>query len=245
MVIPNDPSDASMKVDPATLDLLQNGEFVSCELTPLGSNYTFVSCIQLGDRTGRAIYKPRDGEVPLWDFPRGTLYKREVAAYLLSEILGWDFIPLTIIREGPYGVGSVQLYVDHDPSLNYHTLTDADADALRLIACYDLVANNTDRKANHVLVDANRKLWGIDQGLTFHADTKIRTCIWDFCGEPILQPQLDALASLFKQLPRPQARLQELLDLLLPEEVEALHQRLRWVLTEKVYPGLPGSRRRR
>ncbi|MFQ6026375.1 MAG: hypothetical protein ACE5Q6_02545 [Dehalococcoidia bacterium] len=234
-----------MSVDPATFELLQNREFVTCELTPFGSNYTFAACLRWEDRTCQAIYKPRDGEVPLWDFPRGTLYKRECAAYLLSEILGWDFIPLTIIRDGPYGIGSVQLYVDHDPSQNYYNLTEADADDLRLIASYDLVANNTDRKANHVLVDPRGKLWGIDQGLCFHADTKIRTCIWDFCGEPIPQTHLDSLVLLLDQLPRPQGRLQELLDLLLPEEIEALYQRVRWILSEKVYPGLPGRRRRR
>ena len=119
---------------------------------------------------------------------RGTLYKREYGAYLLSQVLGWNFIPLTIVRDGPYGIGSVQQYVDHDPRLNYYTLSDADAEELRMIACFDMVANNTDRKANHVLVDGDGKLWGIDQGLTFHSDTKIRTVIWDFGGEPIPKP---------------------------------------------------------
>ena len=226
-------------------DLLRNGEFVTCELTPLGSNYTFLASLHWGDRDGQAIYKPRDGEVPLWDFPRGTLYKREYGAYLLSQALGWDFIPPTIIRDGPYGIGSVQQYVDHDPRLNYYTLSEADADELRMIACFDLVANNTDRKANHVLVDGNGKLWGIDQGLTFHADTKIRTVIWDFGGEPIPDYYLDSLTQLAGQLNRPEGMLRELLELLLPEEVQALHQRVQWVLTERAYPGLPGRRRRR
>ena len=226
-------------------DLLRNGEFVTCELTPLGSNYTFLASLHWGDRDGQAIYKPRDGEVPLWDFPRGTLYKREYGAYLLSRALGWDFIPPTIIRDGPYGIGSVQQYVDHDPRLNYYTLSEADADELRMIACFDLVANNTDRKANHVLVDGNGKLWGIDQGLTFHADTKIRTVIWDFGGEPIPDYYLDSLTQLAGQLNRPEGTLRELLELLLPEEVQALHKRVQWVLTERAYPGLPGRRRRR
>ena len=102
--------------------------------------------------------------MPLWDFPKGTLYKREFGAYLLSQVLGWDFIPRTIVRDGPYGIGSVQEYVDHDPRLNYYTLGEGDAEDLRMICCFDLVSNNTDRKANHVLVDENGKLWGIDQG---------------------------------------------------------------------------------
>ena len=233
-----------MGLEQTGLDLLTNGEFLSCELTPMGSNYTFLASLQLDDRECQAIYKPRDGEVPLWDFPRGTLYKREYGAYLLSQVLGWNFIPLTIVRDGPYGIGSVQQYVDHDPRLNYYTLSDADAEELRMIACFDMVANNTDRKANHVLVDGDGKLWGIDQGLTFHSDTKIRTVIWDFGGEPIPDRYLDSLTKLARQLRRPSGLLKELLDLLLPEEAEALDKRIEWVLSERAYPGLPGRRRR-
>ena len=235
-----------MSVDQATLQFLTEAEFQACELTPAGSNYTFLAQLALGDTSGLAIYKPRDGEVPLWDFPRGTLYKREYAAYLLSEILGWDFIPLTIIRDGPHGIGSVQLFIEHDPRQNYYTLSEDDAcvNALKMIACYDLVANNTDRKAGHIIMDKTGKLWGIDQGLTFHADTKIRTVIWDFCGEPIPEQHLDALRRLGQQLSRPRGRLRELLDLLRPEEVAALQHRLEWVLEEQVYPGTPGRRRR-
>ncbi len=234
-----------MDLQRSSADPLSNGEFLSCELTPLGSNYTFLASLGLGDQYCQAIYKPRDGEIPLWDFPRGTLYKREYGAYLLSQALGWDFIPRTIVRDGPYGIGSVQQYVDHDPRLNYYTLSEADSEELRMIACFDLVANNTDRKANHVLVDGNGKLWGIDQGLTFHSDTKIRTVIWDFGGEPIPETYLDSLTKLAKQLSRPTGSLQELLGLLLPEEVQALGKRIRWVLGERSYPGLPGRRRRR
>jgi uncharacterized repeat protein (TIGR03843 family) len=224
---------------------MQHGEMISYELTPLGSNYTFLVQLRLGKRTALAIYKPRDGEAPLWDFPRGTLYKREYAAYLLSEILGWDFIPCTVIREGRHGVGSVQQYVEHDPRQNYYTLTSANDADLRMIACFDLVANNADRKAVHLLLDPRGKLWGIDHGITFHADTKIRTVIWDFCGESIPKPLLASLESLSQQLPNPQGRLLELLDLLLPQEVLAFQKRLSWVLKEGVYPGVPGMRSRR
>ncbi len=233
-----------MSFDRSTYDFLTRGEFLSCELTPAGSNYTFLSKIRYGDHTGLAIYKPRDGEVPLWDFPSGTLYKREYAAYLLSEILGWDFIPLTVIRDGPYGIGSVQQFIEHDPRENYYTLNEGNADALRCIACYDLVANNTDRKAGHIIMDHQGKLWGIDQGLTFHADTKIRTCIWDFCGEPIPQEHLSRLAGFANELAAPGERLRELLALLRPEEVTSLHHRLGWVLRERVYPGSRPRRRR-
>ena len=233
-----------MASDQSNGDLLRHGEFQTCELTLLGSNYTFIASLQLGGRECRAIYKPRDGEVPLWDFPRGTLYKREYGAYLLSQVLGWDFIPRTIVRDGPYGIGSVQEYVDHDPRLNYYTLGEGDAEDLRMICCFDLVSNNTDRKANHVLVDEKGKLWGIDQGLTFHSDTKIRTVIWDFGGEPIPEIYLDSLDELTGQFLDPAGTFRELLELLLPEEVIALQKRVQWVLSERAFPGLPGRRRR-
>ncbi|HLF05496.1 MAG TPA: SCO1664 family protein [Dehalococcoidia bacterium] len=245
-----------MGADQSDLNLLQQGEIVASQLTPDGSNYTFLVKLCLASRTGLAIYKPRDGEAPLWDFPRGTLYKREYAAYLLSRILGWCFIPPTVIRQGPHGIGSVQRFVEHDPRQNYYSLTPAQASALQMVACFDLVANNTDRKAGHLLLDSSGKLWGIDHGLTFHADTKIRTVVWDFKGQVIPQPLLASLTRLAAQLrspsveavnPRgegrsPQAEVQELLDLLPPEEVRALERRLAWVLSEGVYPGGPGQR---
>ena len=234
-----------MNDDPLVCEVIRKGEIVACELAPVGSNYTFLVQLQLGDQTILGIYKPRDGESPLWDFPRGTLYKREYAAYLLSQILGWDFIPFTIIREGPYGVGTVQRFVEHDPKQNYYALTDDTADQLKTIACFDLVANSTDRKPGHLILDADRKLWSIDHGLTFHADTKIRTVIWDFSGEPIPKKLLSDVRCLGDQLQSPEGRVDELLELLHPEEVTAFERRIDWVLTEGVYPGLPGHYRRR
>ena len=238
------------EAEPSDLDLLSRGEFLSWELTPHGSNYTFLAELELDGRNGHAIYKPRKGEIPLWDFPSGTLFKRECAAYLLSRILGWDFIPLTVIRDGPHGIGSAQLFVDHDPKENYYTISrdsldESDADQLRMMCCFDLVANNTDRKANHVLRGYDGKLWGIDQGLTFHADTKIRTVIWDFGEETIPDRLLEPLRRLCGQLLAPAGEVAELLTLLDAEEARALMQRLQWVLQEGVFPGIPGMRRRR
>ena len=235
---------------PSDLDLLRYGEIGSCDLTRRGSNYTYLAELTLGERYGLAIYKPKQGEWPLWDFPSGTLYKREYAAYLLSSILGWDFIPLTVIREGPGGIGSVQLYVDHDSRENYYTITretleECDADQLRTICCFDLVANNTDRKPEHVIRAVDGKLWGIDHGLTFHSDTKIRTAIWDFADEPIPERLLEPLRRLCGQLLAPSGEVEELLSLLDGGEERALLQRLQWVLQEGTYPGLPGRRRRR
>ena len=226
-------------------EIIRQGEFVSCELTPAGSNYTFLAQLKMGDQTSLAIYKPRDGESPLWDFPRATLYKREYGAYLLSQILGWDFIPFTIIRDGPYGIGTVQLFIDHDPKQNYYTLSDHNLPQLKTVALFDLVANSTDRKPNHLILDGNGRMWSIDHGLKFHADTKIRTVIWDFSAERIPKRLLSDLRNLAKRIQNPDGQLSELLELLQPEEVAALERRIEWVLSEGVYPGVPGGYRRR
>ena len=234
-----------MTLNQSAFRLIEHGEIVSCQLTPAGSNYTFVAQLQLEDETGLAIYKPKQGEAPLWDFPSGTLYKRELAAYLLDEFLGWNLIPPTVIRDGPYGVGSVQQYVEHDPKRHYYNFDQVDINRLKAIACFDLVANSTDRKANHILEDLDGKIWSIDHGLTFHADMKIRTVIWDFCGQRIPRRLLSRVGTLQRELQDPQGRLKELVDLLLPEEVTAFRQRVDWVLDEGVYPGLRRRRRSR
>jgi len=240
---------AELTNEPTTTEIIRHGEIVSYQLAPLGSNYTFVVNIELEGNESLAIYKPRDGEAPLWDFPSGTLYIREYAAYLLSEILGWDIVPFTTIRDGPYGIGSVQQFVEHDPKQNYYTLEEGCADQLRVIACFDLVANSTDRKANHLLMGNGGKIWSIDHGLTFHSDMKVRTVIWDFCAESIPEPLLKSLTKLRKQLDSPAdsrpSLLKELVTLLPQEEVDALKRRLEWVLEERVFPGLPGRNRRR
>lgn len=237
-----------LTTEPTTTDIIRNGEIISLQLTPLGSNYTFLAKIDLDGNESLAIYKPREGEAPLWDFPSGTLYKREYAAYLLSQILGWDIVPFTIIRDGPHGVGSVQEFVEHDPKQNYYTMEDGCADQLRVIACFDLVANSTDRKANHLLIGEGGKIWSIDHGLTFHSEMKVRTVIWDFCSEPIPAPLLASLTELREQLDSPQeslpAMVKELVTLLPQEEVDALKRRMDWVLEERIFPGLPGRRRR-
>ena len=140
-------------------------------------------------------------------------------------------------------LSTVRLAADLD--YNLVVVEDGCADQLRVIACFDLVANSTDRKANHMLEDVDGKLWSIDHGLTFHAETKIRTVIWDFCGQRIPKRLLNRVSKLKDALDQPDGRLQELVDLLLPEEVTAFQQRVDWVLTEGVYPGLPGRRRSR
>lgn len=226
-----------------TLQLLRDGDITSLVLSPIGSNYTFLTRVGNGSRECRAVYKPRDGEMPLWDFPSGTLYKRECAAYLLCQILQWDFIPPTIVRDGPYGVGSLQLFVEHNPRINYYAIRELDRDSLRTIACFDLVSNNTDRKPSHCIQALDGKIWAIDHGLTFHSDLKVRTVIWDFGDEPIPEPLLDSLATLLEDLKSPEGNVQELVSLLDEPEVAALAQRINWLLDVRRYPGLGRPRR--
>lgn len=221
---------------------LESGAVTSCDLFPTGSNYTFL--VHLERESGpsaegfKAVYKPRDGEAPLWDFPSGTLYKREYAAYLLSLLLGWDLVPPSVIREGPHGTGSFQLYIEHDPSCNYFALRKSHVQELKTMACFDLVANNADRKASHCLLDSDGHVWGIDHGLTFHAMTKVRTVIWDFIGQPVPSNLLKDLKALLSDLERPEGRAREFLSLLHPEEVAALRRRINLIVERGIYPRL-------
>ena len=139
-----------------------------------------------------AVYKPRRGERPLWDFPHGTLCNREVAAYELSRALQWGVVPVTILRDGPLGEGAVQRFVEHDPNEHYFTLLEGREDRFRQFAVFDVLANNTDRKGGHCLHDeVNDLVVGIDHGLTFHPAWKLRTVIWDFAGERIAAADSD------------------------------------------------------
>jgi streptogramin lyase len=122
------------------------------------------------------------------DFPRASLARREVAAYLVSEALGWRLVPPTVYRkDGPIGSGSLQLFIEHDPGYHYFTFSDADRQRLHPVAIFDLLINNADRKGSHLLLDPDGHLWLIDHGLCFHREDKLRTVIWDFAGEPILK----------------------------------------------------------
>jgi uncharacterized repeat protein (TIGR03843 family) len=150
------------------------------------SNGTFLVEARTDGAAMHAIYKPRRGERPLWDFPEGTLCHREVASYELSEALGWGLVPVTILRDGPLGVGAVQQFVAHDPDEHYFTLLDGREDRFRQFAVFDVLVNNADRKGGHCLRDeATSAVIGIDHGLTFHPAWKVRTVIWDFAGEPV------------------------------------------------------------
>jgi uncharacterized repeat protein (TIGR03843 family) len=154
---------------------------------PWSSNGTYLVTVTDGDEQTVAVYKPRRAERPLWDFPDG-LYHREVAAYELAEALGWRFVPETVTRhDGPLQAGSLQRFVDADFEQHYFTLLEDESHhpALKRMATFDIIANNADRKGGHCLLDADGHLWGIDHGLCFHPEPKLRTVIWDFAGEPL------------------------------------------------------------
>jgi uncharacterized repeat protein (TIGR03843 family) len=198
---------------------------------PWSSNATFFVELTLGDVRGHAVYKPGRGERPLWDFPR-ALYRREVAAYLLSEALGWHLVPLTIEREGPFGEGSLQRFVDADFEQHYFTLREDPAhhDRLRRICLFDLIANNADRKSGHCLL-AEGTIHAIDNGLTFHTEPKLRTVIWEFGGEPIAADLLgDIQRILSGELP------EALAAILSRDERTALMARGREVLESGMFP---------
>jgi uncharacterized repeat protein (TIGR03843 family) len=186
----------------------------------------------------KAVYKPLAGERPLWDFPEG-LYRREIAAYELGVALGWDLVPGTVERDDVLGVGSLQRFVDADFSRHYFVLRDEGRhdDQLLRMGVFDLLANNTDRKGGHVLVDADDHIWGIDNGLCFSTEARLRTVIWDFAGEPIPDDLMDAVTSLLDRgLPS------ALTDLLLDDECEQLLRRCRVVRSARQMPHDPTGR---
>lgn len=228
---------------PLVLQLLANAEITAIDLAPEGSNYTFVAQLD-GGEAGQwlGIYKPRRGEIPLRDFPDGTLYKREYAAYVVSEALGWDFVPPTVVREGQHGVGTMQLFVASVRTENYFSFREQRVDDLQRMALFDALANNADRKGSHCLLGLDGRMWGIDHGLTFHHVPKLRTVIWDYQGTPIPQPLLADLDGFLIDLTRNGEAAQALAPLLHPVELEALAQRCRTLLTERTYP-LPGPYR--
>jgi uncharacterized repeat protein (TIGR03843 family) len=221
-------------------ELLERGELTVQGRMPWSSNRTFLAELCLDDRSGHAIYKPAAGERPLWDFP-GGLYRREVAAYELSASLGWQVVPLTVRRdEAPMGEGSLQWFVDADFEQHYFTLIEHEQwwPQLQRICAFDFLANNTDRKSGHCLIDADGHIWGIDNGLSFHAEFKLRTVIWEFGGEPIPTDLLDDIEHFVAAgLP---ADLAVHLDTF---ERDAVLTRGRALLREQRFPTDPSGRR--
>jgi uncharacterized repeat protein (TIGR03843 family) len=173
-----------------------------------------------------AVYKPRRGERPLWDFPDGTLSRREVAAYEVSATLGWGVVPVTVYRDdGPLGDGALQRFVDHDPEEHYFTLLADHEDRFRQFAAFDVLVNNADRKGGHCLHDLpNDAVVGIDHGLTFHPAWKLRTVIWDFAGERVAPALIDDVCRVSAEVPDGPLG-ERLASLLSPSELAALSLR--------------------
>ena len=207
-----------------------------CRLTPDGSNYTFLTTVSKGGERLKVIYKPRRGEMPLWDFPGGTLYLREYASYLLSEALGWGYVPPTVIRDGEFGEGSVQLYVEYDRRQHYFTLRERFIEDMLRVCAFDVVANNADRKATHTLLGNDGGVWLIDHGITFNAQYKLRTVIWDFAGQPLPHWLLEELESLMDGFDAPGGLGEGLSKLLSKPEVDATLYRLRVLIDQGEFP---------
>jgi uncharacterized repeat protein (TIGR03843 family) len=223
------------------LDLLRNAEFTASRLVPWGSNYTFAVALETPEgRTQLAIYKPQAGEAPLYDFPDGTLYLRELAAYLFSQWAGWNLVPTTVVRDGPHGIGSVQLYVQPESGRgDLHDFWSSRDPAIERMVLFDHIVNNADRKISHCLRDVTGKVWGIDHGLTFNREPKLRTVLWQFVGEPI-SPML------MRDLIELQSRREELRDTLAGVidggEIEALLRRISRLADQGCYPPLSPRR---
>lgn len=224
--------------DEEAIPLLETSEVTGGYRLPWGSNYTFLVRLQAGEgKYLQAIYKPRDGERPLYDYPNGTLYLREHATFVLSQALGWPNIPQTLVREGPYGIGSMQLYVECDPEITYFDLFEKRTDEFLKFALFDVVVNNGDRKAGHCLLGDDERIWSIDHGLTFHPIFKLRTVMLEYWGKPIPDPLLEDLKVLMGRLRSSSDSLTtQLTKLVDTHEIHALMERVDALIKEPTLP---------
>ncbi len=225
--------------------MLLEAEFQEIKSLWSSSNYVFLAQMCSGDgQRFSAIYKPLRGESPLWDFPDGSLYRREVAAYRLARLLDWPFIPPTVVRDGPHGVGSLQVFVPHDSRKSFFEQREEKAlvPQLKRMAVFDYVANNADRKGGHCLLDADGRIWGIDHGLCFHYQYKMRTVIWDWAEQPIRKSWLKdverAAHAVDASLPEAAA----FLEMVSADEAAALVGRAETLLRDGLFPR-PGPHR--
>ena len=246
------------------LDVLTFGEIEIEGRLVAASNVVLLGRLELDDIHTRVIYKPVKGERPLWDFPDGTLARREAASFVLSAVGGWNIVPPTVLRDGPFGPGSVQLWVDavEDGTalIDVVTLAElapgwlpvfegqladgtavvvahADRPELASAAVFDVVINNADRKGSHLVLDRSGSLWGFDHGLSAHTEPKLRTVLWGWVGEPLPEVDLARLEALSRWLGNPRSPVSRTINgLLSPAEVDALGQRIANLLTTGLFP---------
>ncbi|MER7719487.1 SCO1664 family protein [Streptomyces flaveolus] len=252
----------SVTTDAVAAELLARGELTVRGRIREASNAALYCTVAHEGREAACIYKPVAGERPLWDFPDGTLAQREVAAYEVSEATGWGLVPPTVLRDGPYGEGMVQLWIDTVPEAELLALVDAeepgpgwkavafaevdegrtallvhaDDERLRRLAVLDAVVNNADRKGGHLLPAAGERLYGIDHGVTFHAENKLRTLLWGWAGDPLTAEALAALDALQKALEHGAPLAARLGELITPAELDATRARVGALLESGKHP---------
>ncbi|MCW5251014.1 MULTISPECIES: SCO1664 family protein [unclassified Streptomyces] len=256
------PTGSLTPADPAVAGLLAHGELTVRGRIGEASNAALYCTVAHEGREARCVYKPVAGERPLWDFPDGTLARRETAAHAVSEATGWDLVPPTVLRDGPYGEGMVQLWIDTVPGAELLALVEegepgpgwkaiglaevgegrtallvhADDERLRRLAVLDAVINNADRKGGHLLPAAGDRLYGIDHGVTFHTEDKLRTLLWGWAGEPLTDEAVAVLGGLREALGDGAPLALRLGDLLAPEETGALRARVDALLASGRHP---------
>jgi uncharacterized repeat protein (TIGR03843 family) len=221
--------------DPQTaLALLREGELDIEGRLVDASNATLFCGVSLDGLSAHCVYKPVRGERPLWDFPDGTLAEREVATYLVSEATGWGLVPATVLRDGPFGVGMCQLWIDVVPDVDLAALARSDDPDLQRMVVLDAVVNNADRKGGHLLPTADGRVHGVDHGVTFHVEDKLRTLLWGWRGRPLTEEAVEVLSELRAGLEGPLAA--ALARLLTPAEVAATTGRVDRLLSSGLHP---------
>lgn len=225
--------------DAEALRLLETGE-IDLEGRMLdASNVTLVGTVRSGEVGGECVYKPVAGERPLWDFPDGTLAGREISAFLVSEATGWRVVPPTVLREGPFGPGMVQLWIDGDEDVDLAEYVRRDDPALRRMAVFDAVVNNADRKGGHIIPMPDGHAYGVDHGICFSVEPKLRTLLWRWAGRPIPLASLEVLEGLADEL---RGELGEQLhEHLTRREVRRTQQRVADLLRTKLHPEPSGD----
>ena len=229
-----------MTIDVAeALELLRTGT-ISIEGRLVDASNTTLYCSLTGDGvTTACVYKPVRGERPLWDFPDGTLAEREVGAYVVSQALGWNVVPPTVLRDGPYGEGMVQLWMDGDETVDLTRLVRDDLPPLRRMVVFDAIVNNADRKGGHLIPMPGGHVYGVDHGVSFHQQDKLRTVLWTWAGDPLPDEAIDALSEFRALL---EGALDDALSALLTRrEVVAVRRRVDRLLRDRRYPEPSGD----